>query len=51
MYLLWCSFSYFPLKYLDRKSDGKIWDFLDKNLLQSSGIFSKTVLVKNHEVL
>lgn len=29
---------------------GKIWDFWDKNLLQSSGILSKTVFSKNHEL-
>lgn len=38
---------YFPLTYLDRKSNGKTRDFWDKNPLQSSDILSETLFIEN----
>lgn len=48
---LWCSFIYFQLTYVDRKSHGKTWGFWDKNPLKSSDILSKALFIENHEVV
>lgn len=40
----------FHLKYLYRKSHGKIWHLWDKHLLQSNGILSKTLFINNREI-